>query len=369
MVVRNLICLLGKYFFFFARKKRSVDPHNILIIRSGGIGDVLMSTPLGHAIRKHYPKAKITYFVGNWSKDVLVNNPHINEIYAYEDLTMIKFRFYRILEIIKVLRQKRFDLCFNLEKSWHWAVLSWLFGIPCRIGFDRKGEGFAHTQTISFDGTRYELDYYLQLGKSVDVKPVTDKMEVYLTQQDNKKAMNFIKKQRLQNKKIIGMSPGGADNPAQQAAIKKWPMKSYVKLVNRLLSTYPNAVVILFGGSNDAGTCRAIHKQVEKKDKVISTAGTLSIKESSALMKHCNVFVTHDSGPMHIAASVGVNLVALFGPTQSKRFAPRNSTIVKAPHKPCYDIYGTFSSCKTDKMMQDIAVDQVFTAVKNHMGA
>ena len=99
--MRKLIIFFGKLFFLFKSKKVPKEPRKILIMRSGGIGDVLMSTPLVKAIRKKYPKAKITYFVGNWSKDVLKDNPNINEIFSYDDMIIIGRNIFGILKLVK----------------------------------------------------------------------------------------------------------------------------------------------------------------------------------------------------------------------------------------------------------------------------
>ena len=361
--MRKLIIFFGKLFFLFKSKKKTKEPKRILIMRSGGIGDVLMSTPLVKAIRKHYPKAKITYFVGNWSKNSLENNPNIDRIFNYDDLIIIKRNIIKISGLIKKIRKEKFDLGFNLEKSWHWAVLMFLFGIPKRIGFDRKGEGFANNLTVPFNGTKYELEYYLDLARLLKMKIPTDEMEIYLTNKEKIIANKFIKQSKLKNKKKIGIAPGGADNPAQQAFIKRWPLENYIRLIDKL--TGKKKYVILFGGENDIEICKEIIKKIKNKNQVLNTAGKFTVKSCAAVMKKCNLFVTHDSGPMHIAAAVKVPLIALFGPTQSRRFAPKDAIIIKNKIcRPCYDIYGNYKKCEKKDCMKVIEVNDVLKAIK-----
>lgn len=366
LIIKNIIVFFGKIFFAFKKKNVPKNPKKILIMRSGGIGDVLMSTPLVKAIKNHYKNAEITYFVGNWSKDVLKDNPNINQIFNYDDLIIINLKIFKILKLVKQIRKQKFDLCFNLEKSWHWGMLSFLFKVPSRVGFNRLGEGFANSLTVPFDGSKYELDYYLDLAKLVNIKVPTNNMEFYLTKQEKETADNFIKKNKLKNKKIIGIAPGGADNPAQQAFIKRWPLENYVKLIDRLTQENENIFFILFGGNNDIETCNELIQKIKNKDKIISTAGTLSLKQSAALMKHCRLFLTHDAGPMHIAAAVKTKLIALFGPTPSKRFAPKNSEIVELKNNkcPCYDIYGSFRPY-ANKCMKNITSEKVYSKIKS----
>ena len=366
LIIKNIIVFFGKIFFIFKRKNIPKNPKKILIMRSGGIGDVLMSTPLVKAIRQHYKNAEITYFVGNWSKDVLKDNPNIDKLFNYDDLIIINLKIFKIFKLIKRVRREKFDLMFNLEKSWHWAVLSFLFGIPSRIGFNRKGEGFANNLTVLFNGSKYELEYYLDLAKLLNMNIPTHDMQVYLTKQEKEKAANLIKKNNLKNKIILGIAPGGADNPAQQAFIKRWPLKNYVKLINKVVNENKKIHVVLFGGNNDIEACKQLKEKVKNKDKVISTAGELTVKESAALMRHCKIFLTHDAGPMHIAAAVKVKLLALFSPTQSERFAPKNATTIEVKNEkcPCYDIYGRFKA-HAKECMYKISFDDTYLKMKN----
>lgn len=354
---RKLIILLGKIFFLCKKRKKTKNPQNILIIRSGGIGDVLMSTPLVNAIRHRYLKTQITYFVGNFSKHVLLHNKDINGLFSYDDLTIVYMRISGILQLIKEIRNRKFDICFNLEKSWHWGVLSFLFGIPYRVGFDRYGEGFAYHKAVPFSGKKYELEYYLDIARLMDISIKTKDILVYTTEKEELKAKQFIKDNGLLGKKLIGISPGGADNPAQKADIKRWPVNHYVSFCTQVLDTNENSSVIVFGGKNDVKTAEKIQNQ---EKRVISCAGNLSITESAALMKQCHLFVTHDSGPMHLAAGVKVPLIALFGPTQEERFGPPHAVILRSKScKACYNIYGTFKDCNDNVCMKDITVSEV----------
>ena len=328
-----------------------------------------MSTPLARAVRENYPKAEITYFVGNWSRGVLEGNPNIDKIFNYDDMDIIGRKPGKIAKLIRKMRKEKFDLCFNLEKSWHWGVLSYLFGAKARIGFDRLGEGFANNLAIPFDGSKYELEYYLDLGRLAGIKIKKEGMEIYLTKKEKKTAENFIDKNGLRNKAIIGISPGGADNPAQQAIIKRWPLEKYTELINDITEKNKKAIVILLGGENDLAACHEIKQNAKNNDKVLITAGIFTIKESAALMKRCRVFITHDSGPMHIAAAAGSKLIALFGPTQPERFAPRKATVIKSDAKgcPCYNIYGRFDTCKSNECMGHLKMSIILAKALNEI--
>ena len=169
----SLICFLGKAAFLFKHRNVNLNPEpkKILIMRSGAIGDVVMTTPLIKAIRRKFPSAEIDYLTGNWSKKVLEGNPQLNRIISFDDRIVYEKNWNGVWELIKEIRTERFDLAFVLDKSYHWGVLAYLMGIKQRIGFDRFGEGFAHNLNVVYDGSKYEGDYNLELVEKLMISP------------------------------------------------------------------------------------------------------------------------------------------------------------------------------------------------------
>jgi heptosyltransferase-2 len=361
----RLICLLGKIRFLFKSKKKSENIKKILIIRSGSIGDVLMTTPLIRAIRKKYPKAKISYLVGEWSKEVLKDNKNIDQIITFKDEIVFKKKFFEILKLIRQIRSKKFDICFVLDKHFLWTLFAFFCNIQFRIGFDRFGEGFANNLNIKYDGTKYELDYYLNIAKLLNVNIKNKKMEMFLTEKDKKFVYNFIKKNKLKN--IIGIAAGGAENPGQRMFIKRWPKENYISLIDKLIDKHN---ILLLGGKNDYQLNESIKNEILRKNekiknKLINLAGKTTIKQSVALIDKCKYFITHDSGPMHIATLTKTRLITLFGPTPAERFAPKNAIVIKSKLDccPCYDVYGGYKKCGKE-CMESIEVKEVLKKIK-----
>jgi len=355
-MIRKIICFLGKIFFIFKERKIRCKPKNILVIRSGAIGDVLMITPFLKAIRKKFPRAKINYLVGEWSKSILEDNKNINKIIPFDDNIVYKKKLFKIIRLIKKIRKEKYDLCFVMDKSYHWGIFAILCGIKNRIGFDRAGEGFANNINISFDGSKYELDYNLELAKKVGANTEDQKMEINTNKKDLIFADNLIKKNNIKGK-IIGIAPGGAKNPGQNMFIKRWPLEKYIQLIEKINK---NNNIILFGGPGDKEIGEKIESKIESKN-LYSVIGKTSLKQAAALIKKCNLFITHDSGLMHLAAATGIKLIALFGPTPSKRFAPKNAVLIESKLKgcPCYDIYGNYNQKIGTECMDYIKVEDV----------
>ena len=187
------------------------DYKNMLIIRSGAIGDVIMATPLVKNIRENFPDSQITFLVGNWSKNVLLNNPNVNKILPFDDKIIIKKNIVEVVGLLRKIRKMKFDLCFILDKSWMWGLFAYLCNIKIRIGFSRGYEGLFNTDSVKFTGEKNEVDYDLDLLGKVGIKAKEYLPELYTTVKDRKKADKVINMIR-NNKRIIGICPGGAIN-------------------------------------------------------------------------------------------------------------------------------------------------------------
>ncbi len=340
-------------------------PKKVLVIRSGAIGDVLMSTPLLHNLKESYANIHISYLVGEWSKCALTNNPNVDDVLSFDDRHIYHKHLFPTLKLILRLRKQKFDSCFVLDKSWHWGILAWLAGIPVRIGFDRCGEGFACTHKIQFDGSNYELEYYLELlGKLDRDLPIRyNSIEFYLSDDDRAFANNFIRKFRIVSKKRVALVAGGANNPAHQMHVKRWLLEHFVKLAKKL--ELAGIKVIWIGSREDESVINNLVKAVP--ETINAADKNLTIAQSTALMEKCHCVVTPDSGPLHMAASTKTPIIALFGPTSPQRFAPKNAAVLyhtEGCHN-CYSIftYGTLKTCKTHECMKNIKVDEVFNAV------
>ncbi|MAG08311.1 lipopolysaccharide heptosyltransferase II [Candidatus Woesearchaeota archaeon] len=366
----KFINFIGNKLFSSKAKQLPEEVNNILIIRSGGIGDVLMTTPLATAIRGKYPDSKIYYLTGNWSKEALEGNKNINDIITFDDEIIFKKKLFKVFSLIKSLRKRKYELCFVLDKSWQWSLLAFLAGAKFRIGFNRNKEGFANNLNVPYDGSKYELDYYLGIAEMLGIKIIDKDMLLSLSEEDLKSADDFCLNNNLKHKTLIGIAAGGAENPGQKMHIKRWSKEKYIALIKRILEKKKDAVVLLFGGENDLKLNDYILNETDKI-RVYNLVGKATIKQSAALIKKCKAFVTHDSGTMHIASITKVPLIALFGPTDPNRFAPKNAIImrneVKCSH--CYDIYGRYNEeCKDTKCM-NIAVKDVYEKVNSILTA
>lgn len=370
----KLICSIGRIIFLFKHKDINCSylqsPKKVLFIRSGAIGDVVMTTPLIRAVRKRYPEAEISYLVGDWSKKILENNPQINRIISFPDEIVYKKKPGGIFKLIRQLRKEKFDLAFVLDKSYHWGIFAFLAGIKRRIGFNRTGicgrEGFGNNFNVDYDGSRYEVDYNLALAELVGADTTAKKPEIFPGQEEEKSAEEFFHKNKIHGQ-VIGLTVAGAKNPGQEMALKRWPLKNYLQLTRLLLQDKTNNI-FLFAGPKEIESIQEIYASLQSENlsaKKVFDLSQTSITEKAALMKRCDLVVAHDSGPLHVASAMGAKTIALLGPTPARRFAPEGAIVFQKEKEgcPCYDIYGNYKKCQEPACMNSISPEEVYSKV------
>jgi len=166
---------------------------------------------------------------------------------------------------------------------------------------------------------------------------------------------------------VIGLAPGGARNVLADDALRRWPIRRYRELVRRLRIDGHRVVIV--GGSGDGW----VRDEIGAVDGVVDAVGRTTLTELVGVLGACDVVVTHDSGPMHLALAAGTPLVALFGPTNPAERIPRAAEAVTVLHggaelpcRPCYD-GRTYAACDTRECLHQIEVDGVHRAVKERI--
>ena len=270
------------------------------------------------------------------------------------------------MKLIFKIRKESYDVIFVLDKHWIFNLVSFLFRIKKRIGFDRFGEGKFLTYKVPYFGRRHEIFYYLDLLNGLGVEPNYEdwEMKIFLSKNDLEFVERFWDENNLNDKMVVGVCPGGAKNVGVgDDDLRTWDTKKYMELIKKLKEK--GFEVLLIGGNTD----KEIEEQIFKKIKCISAIGKTTLKESTALLKKCDVVVCNDSGPMHLASSVNKKVISIFGPTHPCEKAPlhKNSRYIwkQMGCNPCYDLWGRFPKpCPhRKKCMDSIEVEEVINNV------
>lgn len=286
--------------------------NKIAVIKSGAIGDVLMTTPFLACLRRTFPGAEICYITGKWSAGILEDNPDVDRIIAFDQDALFRGSFLKKISLFKKLRariiEEEFDMCFVMDKSWIAGFFARACGIPERIGFARGWEGIFLTKTVIYERVKHEIQYYIDLLAYFTKENCSTDMRIAISQEDKKLAGQV--RRRAGTGKLLAFALGGG-NPGQDASPRNWPFENFARLAE-MASSKDWKIVCLGKAGNIAGR------------NVQNLAGETTIKEAAAILSVCDAIVTGDSGLMHIASAVGIPVVSIFGPTDPRRKAPLN---------------------------------------------
>ena len=293
---------------------------SILLFKLRYIGDVLLTTPAIRLLRQTYPKAHITMVVNKGTEDVLRHNPHLNRILTIDRKMVKETPFHKRLRyewgILKALRERRYDLSVDFDSGERAAFLAFLGRVSIRLGF-RHRRGPRHLifhQQISTEGYPHTVERNLMLvEKALGLFRKDARLELYTGPEEDRRMTLWLRKHRLSGKDLVVIHPGA------RFWFKRWPAEKWASLVDTLQGEQGLSVVIT-GGGREMEDVRTILSKM--KTPAYSIAGQTTILELAALIKKAALFIGNDSGPMHIAAAVGVPVIALFGPTAPSVWRP-----------------------------------------------
>lgn len=335
-----------------------METKRILIVNVNWIGDVLFSTPFIRALRSNFPHGYIACMVVPRCREALEGNPHINEIIVYDEKGMHAGLFGKI-KFIRRLKGYDFDTVFLLHRSFTRTLLVYLAGIPRRIGYyTAKRALFLTEKPKPAKTAMHRAKFYLGLIEAIGLKADDNGCEFFINAQDESWADGFLKASGIkEGQRIIVFNPGGNWPP------KRWPAANFGMLGGKIAEHFGSRAKILISGSEkDLELAQRISRIY--KDAIIA-CGKTTLKQSAALFKKSDLVISSDSGPLHIAVSVGAKTIALFGPTSPEITGPykadEKKTVVLYKKNdcniPCYN-----DKCENFRCMSDITPEEVFKA-------
>ncbi|MDY0152348.1 MAG: lipopolysaccharide heptosyltransferase II [Candidatus Cloacimonas sp.] len=277
----------------------------ILIVQTAFIGDVILITPLIRAVRQLYPQAIIDVMVVPAAAKLLENNPYINEVLAYPKR---KNALVTMLQMLKLLRKKHYDLAISPHSSGRTHILLFLSCIPLRLGFDRGPAPLLLTAKIKHPNNIHKINKNLALLKMLSPRNFEMQSELFPSAQDTAKANELCL--GLSDLPLIAIAPGSI------WATKCWHIDSYKQLCLQLISR--GMAIVLIGGEADKAKCNELQQaalQQNPKAPVLNLAGSTNLLESAAVIAKCRLMICNDSGALHIANAMQTDVFAFFGPT------------------------------------------------------
>jgi len=340
----------------------------ILMRATNWVGDAIMALPALRAVRKRFPDAEIAIVGRPYVADIYRDQEICNQLISY-DPKGLHAGFSGRERLAAKLREQKFDVALLLQNAFDAAWLAWRANIPERIGYARDGRGFLLTKAVPLprheEIPAHEKFYYLELLRRAGwLDSVQDEAFICLGVPEEKRrhAEEFLCKSGVRNGALrIAIGAG-----ASYGSAKCWPPARFAEVANRLQSE-SDADVILFGTAAEASVSAAISAEMRRLP--IDLTGKTAIADLPALLSQCHLFIGNDSGAMHVAAAVGLPVVAVFGSTDPLGTAPvtpRCSIVQQKPYcSPCF-----LRRCPTDhRCMTAITADMVEAAARSWLSS
>ena len=286
-------------------------PH-ILLIKPSSMGDIVHAMPTCEAIRRAYPKARLTWLVKREWAGLVERIEGVDRVWPV-DSTLTGW-----LSQVSLLRAEHFDLVIDLQGLLRSAAIGWLSGSPLRVGFTngREGSPWFYSKLVPVPSLEmHAVDRYLLVAKAVGAVAFgTPEFCFRIPQSDHDEVDRLLSRS--------GVAPGTscvAMNVSARWPTKRWPAESFAEVADRLQQE-GYGLVVLIGGPGDRVEVAAVKGQM--KTPAIDLTGATTVGLLPALLSKASLLITNDSGPMHIAAAVGTPVVALFGPTSALLTGP-----------------------------------------------
>ena len=286
----------------------------VVVRATNWLGDAVMSLPAIRAIRDIFPRAHVALVARPWVADLYALERSIDRVIPYSPKSFAEKRVFA-----EQLRRERFDGAILLPNSFDSALTMWLAGIPERIGYKRDGRGMLLTRAIPVpepgDIPRHERFYYLELLRRAGMMerfPAAEPIE--LDGLEAARAAGMAKMEELGIRApAIGVSPGAAYGNA-----KRWLPGRFAEAASRV-ARERSASVLIFGSAAERALCEEVADSIPGARNL---AGATTLREFIDLAAACSLFLTNDSGAMHIASALGVPTAAIFGATDDTTTGP-----------------------------------------------
>jgi heptosyltransferase-2 len=326
----------------------------LLIRATNWVGDAIMALPALRAVRTRFPEAEIT----------ILARPYVAFIYKNQRVcdNMMFVDYKR--DMVGEIREQKFDKALLLQNAFEAAWFAWRAGILERIGYARDGRSLLLTKAVPVpkpgEIPSHEQYYYLELLRRagwLDSLPNETFIGLDVPEENRQRAAKFLCSNGVRPDSLrIAIGAG-----ASYGSAKCWPPGRFAELANRLQAQ--SAVdIILFGTAAEEPVSSAIADGMHRPP--IDLTGKTPIDDLPALLSQCHLFIGNDSGAMHVAAAVGLPVVAVFGPTDpfgTAPVTPRCSIVQEKPYcSPCF-----LRRCPTDhRCMTRVTPDAVEAAAR-----
>ncbi len=276
-------------------------------------------------------------------KGIVEGSPYIDEILIYDEKAMQGF--FKSLKFVSEIRKKKFDLVVILNPKKKFNIITFLAGIPIRLGYNRKW-GFLLTHKIEdrkSSGQKHEVEYNLDLVRRIRIDTQDKSLFISVDKEDEQFIDSLLNGLGIINTDLLVTLHPWTSDP-----VKQWPVENFLQLASRLSRELPYKVIIIGGKDQISQSV----KFCQENPDIINLTAKLTLGQSAALLKKCRLLISNDSGPVHLACAVGTLVIALF----------RNDIPAKSAKR--WGPWGEGHIVIEKSNLADITVDEVLVKIK-----
>lgn len=354
-----------------------IEPENvkrILVIKLCCMGDGLLAVPAIRATAQHFSNASITCLCTSRNRDVFRGLPYFNEIISLGISgtggmrEMLARGMPGLLQAARDLRQRRFDIVIDLDLYYKaTAIIAYLTGAPIRAGFDTEGtsRGRLYTHCVPRRRDRHEVECFLDVVESIGVTRAQEHLEFAIDSGSEAAAERLLAGEGIApDTPFAVLVPGSSKNWPQ----KQWPAERFATVGDALADEY-GLRIVLVGASFERDLCARVAAGM--KTPAANLAGKATIKQTGHILRRGVLTVSNDTGPMHLSAAVGTPVVAVFGPTDERKWRPwghEHQVVAATPEcRPCYYL-STMPACPHLRCLRELPVEAVLSACRKVLG-
>lgn len=324
----------------------------ILVIKFGGMGDILLTTPVLPNLKAYFPDAEINFLTVRHSRDILIDNPYITRAFTYdasEDKSWC---------LIKNIRQQKYDLVIDLFGNPRTAFITFMSGAKYRFGFNFRGRNYAYNlKARGRGGEVHNVEFNLDSLRALEIPIISKKLYLPINVVHEEFADEFFKTNDLSSKKVIGISKTGGWES------KRYKIDDYIILMDMLNEIYDVNFVLFWGNEKEKENCEKIKNSVKKNNAYLIPDSP--IRYLAAIIKKCDLVIGNDSGPLHVAVSMEVPTLGIYGPTNPMLQGPFGDKNLSVVNENIDCLYCNLLKCNIGNIcMTELSKDVIIDKVK-----
>jgi heptosyltransferase-2 len=337
----------------------TIDGMKIVVRAPNWIGDTILCLPALTSLKKNYPDAEIWVAASAWTEGIFAPLDWIRGILSLSNRNSLK----SVAMDAHKLKEYGFDIGILFTNSFGSALLFFLAKIPHRWGYARDGRHLLITKRVRthpLESRGHHIQYYLKLLSKLGLENTPALLDYPMKEEEKRQARDLLRSLGVDtHKPIITMSPGAAYGPA-----KRWPESHFAELAG-LLQAHNGAEILLIGTEADTKIAESIASFLKKKPVILT--GKTTIPQLAGVIGQSDLFISNDTGPMHLANALKVPVIAMFGPTDPQITGPYQSpsTVFKndVPCWPC-----SYRDCPFEhQCMTQVSPSKVYEACQEFL--